>query len=329
MSIQFSYIGDSFWNKCLYTPNYPEKLSGIVSMFFRWTEPHVLVEICLVILILLPLIFMARSDESLIKISRLYNISRLSILTLFHKILYIYLIFIPLAYFIGQPPPCVDATRSVSVSFQRLYSFPSPKLGSLCIALFYVNSLLTISRKKIFIVTFIIAILFGLHFMFNGNLSVSQTFFSISLAYILHFYSQRVPFFVLHIENLIFTILIFLIMFGAGPNFMPGHASYPNYDFLGRMISAITLLVIDWYMIARYHYTRFDYAKIGRPIDIQVEAGEGQYFSILSSEEEQRFVKNLKNDVIDSLIACILFLIGVDIRHYFTGIIKPSIIGLI
>ena len=136
MSLEFSYIGDSLWNRCLYTPNYPKTLADIVSMFFRWTEPHVLVEICLVILILLPLIFMARSDESLIKISRLYNISRLSVLTLFHKILYIYLIFIPLAYFIGQPPPCVDATRSISESFKRLYSFPSPKLGSLCITLF-------------------------------------------------------------------------------------------------------------------------------------------------------------------------------------------------
>ena len=189
--------------------------------------------------------------------------------------------------------------------------------------------MLTISKKKIFIVIFIVTILFGLHFMFYGDLSLSQSLFSISLAYILQFYSQRVPFFVLHIENLIFIIIIFLIMFGAGPSFMPGHVSSPNYDFLGRMISAIPLLVIDGYMIARYHYTRFDYAKIGRPIDVQVEAGEGQYFSILSSEEELRFVKNLKNDVIDSMIGCVLFLIGVDIRHYCTGIIKPSSIGLI
>ena len=118
-------------------------------------------------------------------------------------------------------------------------------------------------------------------------------------------------------------------MFGAGPNFMPGHVSRPDNDFLGRMISAITLLLIDWYMIARYHYTRWDYAKIGRPIDIQVEAGDGQYFSILSSEEELHFLKNLNNDVIDSMIASIAFLIGVGIRHYFTGIIKPSTIGLL
>lgn len=329
MEIYTSVFGDSFWNKCFQKEWYNDKIANILGLSLRWTEPNVLVQICLVILIILPLIFMIRTDENYIKISRLYNVSRLSILTLFHRFLYIYLIFVPLSYVIGQPPPCATSDKNIPLNFQRLYSFPSPKIGSLCFTIFYVGSLFSISYKKSFIFVFLFTIIFSIHFILLGRLSVAQTVFSIALSYILQFYSQRVPFFVMHIENMILTVLIFLIMFGLGPQFLPGHTKSPNLDFTGRMISGIALLIIDWVMIGRYNYTRRGYAKIGKPKDIQIEAGEGQYFAVLSSEEELHFLKNLKNDVIDSFVASVLFLIGVGIRHYLTGIIKPSAIGLL
>ncbi|EAY07587.1 hypothetical protein TVAG_333990 [Trichomonas vaginalis G3] len=323
-----STIGDSFWNSCRKVENYEKNFKDIFSYFLRWTEPHIVVELCLVILAILPLIFKTRSTESYVKISRLYNVSRLSILTLFHRILYIYVIIIPLGYLLGKPPPCTAIRIGYSAAFYRLYTFPFPKLSSLLLILFYVGSLITISKPWANIVIHLIALFFTTHFIIVGDASISQALFTFSLVYILNFYSQRVRLSVLHIENAAFIILISVLFSLKGNSLL----SEEKIDFTGRMISAITLLVIDEYMLIRYQYTRYGYASVGRPIDIGLETGsneEGKYFSVLSSEEEIAFSKNLINDIFDSFVATFFFLIGLYIRHQITGVIKPSLHGLL
>lgn len=330
-NMRVTVIGDSFWNACYELKGYRDTVGNAVSLILRWTEPFIIIELCIVILIILPLIFKTRSNESYVKISRLYNVSRLSILTLFHRILYIYLIIIPLAYLIGKPPACGDSDRPLTLNFYRLYSMPSPKLSSLLLILFYIGSLINISHPWGNPLVHLVAIFFVINFIFSGDLTVSQSVFTFSLVYILNFYSQRVRLYVLHFENSIFLILIIILFALKGSIFLPGKSD-SNLDFTGRLITAISLLVIDEYMLIRYQSTRYGYASVGRPIDLGLETGsneEGKYFSVLSSEEEIAFSRNLTNDIIDSFVATLIFLIGIYIRHQVIGIIKPSSIGLL
>ena len=303
-----------------------------INHVFRWTEPHLLVFFCLVILIMLPIIFLIRSDDSHLKISRLYNLSRVSVLTFFHRILYIYLIIIPMSFLIKQNPPCHYPGKWRVSSFRKLYTFPFPKLSSLSLTIMYLGSLATAAKKPVSLIFGLIVVFFGFHSVFCGDLSMSQAFFTISISYILHFYSQRVTFDFLHVENAILLVLNLVLFISKSDVFLQSSTSTEkDMDMTGRFISAAALLLVDEYMIARYYFTRNGYAKIGKPIDLQWETGakSGAYFSILSSEEEFTFSRNLQNDIIDSVISLILYIAGLTLRHAYTGIIKPSRTGFL
>ena len=318
-----SYLGDSILNRCLYNSKY-EKVTGIwFSHIFRWTEPHLLVTVNLVILLLLPLIFLVRPDDSYLKISRLYNVSRLSVLTFFHRVVYIYLIFCPLALIIAQNPPCHQ--NNASDSFKDLYYFPSPKFASFTITCLYFCSLASASRMRFTFLFVVFILAAGVHEIFAGDLSVAQMLVTFSLSYVIHFYSQRVPFWFLHVENIVLPV-IFIILF-----IVKRDTFFGNAEALGRAITTLSLWISDFYMLGRYHCTRAGFVSVGRPIDLEYEtdAKTSAYFSILSSEEEDVFSMNLKKDLIDSGVSMLLYLIGLIIRHYVSGEIKSSASGLI
>ena len=323
---------DSFWNTCFYNPFYEEIFDYFLNHLLRWTEPHLLVTFCLLILIILPIIFLVRSDDSYLKISRLYNVSRLSILTFFHRVLYIYLIFLPLSYVLKQNPPCHLPGNWKKTSFQNLFVFPYPKLASLSLTIMYISSLLFNIKKISIIISTIFLICISIHFILCGDLSISQSFGTLSLSYILHYYSQRVNFSFLHLENLILLILnlyLFIINSNSLLSFDINTKLLPYIT--GQFFSAFSLLFIDEYMISRYWFTRLGYAKVGKPIDLEWETGikSSAYFSVLSSEDIITYSKNLKNDVIDSLISVLFYLIGLGIRHAWVGQIKSSVTGFL
>lgn len=318
-----SFIGDSFLNKCYFNQNYEQIMFPIFAYFFRWTEPLILVSVCLVILLLLPLIFLVRSDDSYLKISRLYNVSRLSVLTFFHRVIYIYLIFCPLSLIINQQPPCRQAFASSS--FHYLTYFPSPKFASFTLTCLYISSLASVSNSifgPIFLITNLLA---GIHNIFAGDLSFGQMLATFCLTYVIHFYSMRVPFWFLHVENIVLPILYIIIFILQKDIFF--HRTFA----LGRSITTLSLWLADCYMLGRYHYTRAGFVSVGRPIDLQYEADSksNAYFSILSSEEEEVFTSNLKKDLVDSCVAQIVYLIGLVIRYYVKVDFVTSSSGLI
>jgi hypothetical protein len=318
-----SFLGDSLLNRCLYSRNY-ERITGTwFTHFFRWTEPHLLVTVNLVILLLLPLIFLVRPDDSYIKISRLYNVSRLSILTFFHRVAYIYFIFCPLSLLIDQKPPCRQ--NYASDKFLKLNYFPSPRFASFTITVLYFYSLACASRLKYTFLFIVFIIVAGVHNIFAGDLSVAQMIVTFSLAYIIHFYSQRVPFWFLHVENIVLPV-IFIILF-----IIKKDTFFENSHAIGRTITTLSLWISDFYMLGRYHCTRAGFVSVGRPIDLEYETDTktSVYIDILSSDEENVFSMNLKKDLIDSAVSMVYYIIGLVIRHYLTGEIKASASGLI
>ena len=319
-----NYIGDSWLNACLHVEAYAKVMDQFFNHMFRWTEPHLLVSCCLVILFLLPLIFMARPDDSFLKISRLYNVSRLSVLIFFHRVVYIYLIFAPLAFAIGQNPPCYGTGSDVA-KFERLVYFPSAKYASLNIVLLYIGSLFCV-MKKWWVILFVAFLVFmAVHFVMCGDLSVAQAAVTLSLCYIVHFYAQRIPFFVLHIENAVLPMFFSVILL------VKRSTALTDEDMLGRTVSAFSLWLADFFMLGRYHCTRAGVATVGRPTDLEYEMGAnaGVYFSVLSEEEEDKFSWNLKMDIIDSVVAAVLYCVGLFLRHYVSGPIKSSAGGLL
>ena len=319
-----SYLGDTLLNRCFYSYTYEKYMASWFLIFFRWTEPHVLVSCCLVILLLLPVIFLVRPNDSYLKISRLYNVSRLSVLTFFHRVVYIYLIFCPFSFLINQQPPCFKA-HSDPTQFLKLTYLPSAKYASFSFTLLYFSSLIFHSRFLWKISFIIILIGSGLHLVFSGELSIAQFLVTFSLSYSIHFYSLRVPFWILHLENIILP-LVFISLF-----VLERDRFFQNDDALGRSISSLSLWISDFYMLGRYHCTRAGFVTVGRPIDLEWETDvkSSAYFSILSSEEEDVFIGNLTKDLSDSFISMILYLIGLIIRHYVSGPIKSSASGLI
>lgn len=318
-----SYNGDSILNRCLYIAAYEKYFSPVISHMFRWTEPLILVSVCLVILLLLPLIFLVRPDDSYLKISRLYNVSRLSVLTFFHRVIYIYLIFCPLSLLINQQPPCRQ--YNASASFYYLAYFPSPKFASFTFACLYIGSLASVSKVKFVPIFVAINFLVGLSNILAGDLSVAQMLATFCLTYIIHFYSMRVPFWFLHVENIVLPILFVIIFILQKDVFF--HRTFA----LGRAITTLSLWVANCYMLGRYHYTRAGFVSVGRPIDLEYEADtkSNAYFSILSSEEEDVFTANLRKDLLDSCVATIVYLVGLVLRYMVKVDWETSSSGLI
>lgn len=315
-----NYISDNFINSCHYLPKYIT-VTRIVTPFYTCTDPFFLVCCSLIILIFLPIIFLNRTTYSFMKISKLYNISRLTILTFFHRLCYVYLIFVPLSFLIDQAPPCLIA-RSNENNFKKLQYFPQPKFASIVTLFLYFSEFFPFKRA---IIAYMIIFLSSIHYIISGDLSIAQSMFTMGLVYILHYYAQRVPFFVMHIENGIFLISITLIAIFKNTEIR--NNKYVN----GRIITAYTMMLCDTFGLVRYHFTRYHYISVGKAIDIQLETdGKSRsYLNVISSEGEDIFHKNLVGDLIDSIMSMIIFIIGLFVRSSSVEVIKSSHSGYI
>jgi hypothetical protein len=89
-------VGDSFLNKCYEkSPFFADLLVGLsLPAVFGWTESYPLIILLLVLLIILPSIFTRTS--SFLKISRIYDTSRLGLISVFHQCCYSYSVATPL-----------------------------------------------------------------------------------------------------------------------------------------------------------------------------------------------------------------------------------------
>ena len=321
----YSYLGDMWLNKCYLVPKYQRIMDGVTSHLLRWTEPFVLVTCCLVVLLLLPLIFLVPAGDAYQKMSRLYNVVRLSVMTLFHRLLYIYVVVSPMAFAIGQNPPCRALYVASSQAFHALYYLPNARYSSFCLLMLYMWSLATATKKRYSWIFPVIMVLFGVNMLFTGDLSVTQAAFTCSLSYTLHFYAMRIPFWFLHVENILVPLGLFCALVVDRERY------FDDLDALGRVIAGFSLWMADALMLGRYHYTRAGFVSIGRPIDLEWEADSksNAYFSILSSDGEDAFASNLAADLVDSIVAVCIYAAGLILRQLVGGAVRSSSSGLI
>jgi hypothetical protein len=79
-------VGDLFLNKCYETVHFFDVLSEAHSRLalFGWSESYPLLILLLVLLIILPSIF--ASTTSRLKISRIYDVTRLGLMSILHQV---------------------------------------------------------------------------------------------------------------------------------------------------------------------------------------------------------------------------------------------------
>lgn len=318
--------GDKLINACIIKPGYQKAMGDFLSHLFRWTEPLIVVTSCLVILFLLPILLLFGKESSYLKLSRIYNISRLSILTLFHRITYIYLIILPLAFYINQHPPCIKAGIKIE-SISMIYNFPHPKYSSFCFVMLYISSLFgssKVKQKSKFIVLGLLIVL-SIHWILCGDVSIAQGIFTLCFSFVLHYYSMRIPFWFLNVESF-FIPLISIIIFNYNKE-----RFLKDTKTIGKEITALSLWISDLYMLIKYRMSRTGFISIGRQIDLDIETSskKGGYFSVLSSESEVSFTNYLKKDLRDSLFSVVLFTVGLIVRNYISGSIVGSYSGLV
>lgn len=317
-----SIIGDTWLNACYYSSNYENVMGGFIKILLSWTEPQFLITLCFVFLIILPLTFLIRPDDVYSKTSRLYNITRLSMLTFFHRILYVFILLWPISFLIKQPPPCSGRLNQHKVHFgfyedDNSYNLPSTWMCSMCFTILYFSSFSTTTHQKLTFVFGILLILLAIHFVFVGELSFAQSFISLCLSYVLHFYSMRIPFLFIHIENILLPIFFIIVFIVNKNSFLNALEVEANKENLCHAIMTLFIWIADVFMLARYHYTRAGLINIGRPIDFELQADVNSKSFFNVTEAESVFWKNLKSDLIDSLIGILLLIIGFISQHSF------------
>ena len=318
-----SYIGDNFFNRCLYNEGYNYIFDDIINSLFCWSEPLILCLSCFILLLLLPVMFLTNGEKNDNgKASRLYNTSKLTIMTFFHRITYIYLIFFPLAVFIGQPQPCI--ALNFDSSFSKLFFFPATPLACNLITLFFLSSIF--SRKSVIYrcILNVLVIFLCFHYICIGRISISQSIITLFIAYTLHFISQHLTFMFSFIEFAV--ILVFFIVFICIKwNFILEVKQYVSHI----LITSVALYFIDIYIRSRFYYTRKGLVSIGKPIDLEYEkVSEKSYFTNIAPEDPETFHRNMQKDLLDSAIAMLIFILSLFIRNIFSSIYKISEYGL-
>jgi hypothetical protein len=80
-------IGDSFLNRCFETNDVMWNLQLVRIALFGWTEPYPLLVFVLLLLIILPAMF--KTEHSFLKIIRIYNSTRLGLISVLHQVAYV------------------------------------------------------------------------------------------------------------------------------------------------------------------------------------------------------------------------------------------------
>ena len=300
-------VGDSFLNRCFADSPIFQTINGLYTPLLGWSEPYPLIFLLLMLLIVLPTIFRV---GAFLKVSRLYNITRLGLLSLFHQISYSYTVMESLCLIFKQPAPCFsDMSALTDVNN---YSFPSAIIASSAFLVFTVTKYVGI---KIYFAIIIWIVFFSIQ-SFLAMADNFNTFFqslvTIFFCYLLHIWHNFLPFKFIHIENAVlflFSLIIFIVYAALDLS------SFSNLFF--TMWFNFLVLIIDEVLLARHHQTRGDFSTIERPGDLKwtIEKEHVETIRLLNSEEEEMFTKNIDVDLNTSLIAFVLFFIGVILRR--------------
>jgi hypothetical protein len=301
-------IGDSFLNKCFETISLFDTLyrARSRSSLFGWSEPFPLVVSDLLLLIILPSIFAIPTIR--LKVSRLYNSTRLGLMVVLHQICYSYSIAMPLKLIIFQGTPCIHSTTFGRV--QHVLQFPSSILFSGASFFFSVAKLSGYTSLQSKLLITVILFLIALTEVAASQGSVLQTTSAIFFAYIFHFIGFRVPFRLCHIENTILTLFVLAGMLAAIAH------GWKAMQAFSEMWFSWVVIGIDELILARYHFTREGFKTVERPFDLSwgVDDRQTQTLQLLNSEDEVDFPEHCRSDLITSVIAFVVLFIGMVIR---------------
>jgi hypothetical protein len=232
---------------------------------------------------------------SLLKISRIYNSTRLGLISLFHQVCYSYSVGSPIGLIVFQGPPCIH--ESSFGSFQRLLPFPSVGMFA---GILFTFSMAHFSGITSFLSKLIIIALFFVIAITEVGLqeaSFFQDICAILIGYILHFVSLRIPFRWMHGENIILTVFV--------------------------LVGLIAGIMHGWTVMQSFSEMWFSFVVIGideliieRPLDINwvVESSNAETIRLLDSEDEAKFQGRCRSDMITSVVAFSLAFVGVLIR---------------
>ncbi|EAY12847.1 hypothetical protein TVAG_222010 [Trichomonas vaginalis G3] len=298
-------ISDSIWNRCLLGNDFIYKFGFFFTPIFGWSEPYPMAILSLVLLIILPTIFRIGQFQ---KASRLYSISRLSILSIFHQISYAYTLIKPMATVIGCNSPCY----LYSTQFKLEYSLPSMLVSSAAFFLYTVTKLSGLSMKFLIPVWFISLSVLGLFAIAAGFTSVFQFIFTVCFTYIVHMWHQYLPFRYIHYENLVLFIFCLVVFIYYG-------IKYGLRLVIFQLMFSIFLPIIDEVILIRHHLTRGDFSMIERPLDINFknDSLNVETIRLLNSEEEEVFYRNIREDMLTSVFCFFIFLIPMFIRSSY------------
>jgi hypothetical protein len=277
---------------------------------FGWSEPYPLFIFVLVLLIILPGIF--KSERGFLKLSRIYNSTRLGLISILHQVVYCYTLVIALQLFIAQTTPCIHA--SSFGSFSTPFTFPQTTAMTVSFLGFSVIRFTSASQLFAFPIFAIVLGIIIFTEMCERITTAFQGIASIFLAYIIHFAHMRIPYRFIHVENIFLALfcLAAAIYIAQDPAWGSGGA------FADLWFSWVTV-AIDELILARHHMTRKGFTIITCPGDViwAGEKGPTESLRLLASEEEHAMEANVWSDFLTSIFAFVAIVVGVVVRKFF------------
>jgi hypothetical protein len=305
--------GDSFLNRCFEgTPFFDVLFEARTRVaIFGWVEPYPLLILSLVLLMILPSVF--THTTSLAKIARIYNATRLGIMSIFHQICYGYSIAKSLNIMVLQATPCVHAF--VFDGRIALLQFPSALILSGALFAFTVMRFVgfTSLLSKLLITVFLLAVSLaevGVH-----ESSFLQAICAVLLGYLLHYVTLRIPFRFVHIEN---VVLALFALAAWGLRVVHGWEPFKSFS---ELFFTWVVIAIDEVILFRHHVTRGGFHTIGRPLDISwvVSVAHAESTRLLNNEEGD-FRRHCESDMVTSVAAFVGIFLGVLIRKVMTPV---------
>jgi hypothetical protein len=299
-------IGDSFLNECFEDSPFFQKLGIARPAIFGWTESYPLLMFNLLLLIVLPTIF--TKQNSPLKLSRIYNLTRLGLMSIFHQICYSYSIAGPLSLMVFQPSPCIHSATFGEL--HRLLNFPDCVIVAGATFSFALSRFIGWSSLPAKLLVAACLMIVVLTDMGLNEATLLQGTAAVLISYVLHFVSLHIPFRFVHIENAILALIVLAGFLAAHAHGWPWWFSFSETWFWWIVI------IIDELILWRHHVTRNGFKTIERPADISwvTEVAHGESIRLLNSEEEANFPRNCRSDLVTSVYAFVGVFVGVLVR---------------
>jgi hypothetical protein len=309
-------IGDSFLNQCFEKNSFFHDFSHTRDAVFGWAESYPLLILILVLLIILPSLF--THQKSLLKVSRIYNATRLGMMSLLHEVCFSYSIGGPLRMIVFQPSPCIHSVTFGQ--FNRLLNFPASVIlggSSFAFGVSYFIGWHSFIAKLLVTACLMVYVIAGIG---TNESTFVQGTAAVGIGYILHFINLYVPFKYVHVEN---AVLAFV---GLGGFFAVRAHGWPWSLAFSENWFVWVVILIDELMLWRHHSTRKGFRTIERPADISwvMEEGHVESIRLLNSEEEADLPKNCQSDLVTSVLAFVGVFAGVLIRTILQPVFFPT-----